>query len=42
MKPVDIWQNDDGTWTARICDCKYTGTLEQVIDWWRANGKEVS
>ena len=42
MKPVDIWQNDDGTWTARIFDYKYTGTLEQVISWWRANGEEVT
>ena len=39
---LDILKNDDGTWTARIGDYKFTGTLEQVIDWWRANWKEVT
>lgn len=41
MKSVDLWQNSDGTWTARIFDTTYTGSREQCIDWLRANGEQV-
>jgi len=33
MKAVDLWQNPDGTWTARIYDTTYTGTREECLAW---------
>lgn len=39
MKAVDLWKNEDGTWTARVFTVTYTGTYEQCIAWLRANGE---
>lgn len=41
MKSVDLYQNRDGTWTARIFAQTFTGTREQCGGWLRMNGEEV-
>ena len=39
MKPVDLTQNADGTWTARIYHTTYTGTRERCLAWLHAHGE---
>lgn len=42
MKAVDLFQNSDGTWTARIYTNSYfTGTREQCVAWLRLQGVYV-
>lgn len=41
MKAVDLWQNPDGTWTARIFDMTFTGTREECENWLYMNGEEA-
>lgn len=38
-KPVEIYQNSDGTWTARIYSQTFTGTREQCVNWLLNNGE---
>lgn len=38
-KMVEITQNEDGTYTARIFSQTFTGTLEQCREWLWANGE---
>lgn len=40
MKSVDLYQNSDGTWTARIFSQTFQGTYEQCAAWLRMNGEE--
>jgi hypothetical protein len=42
MKAVDLWQNPDGTWTARIFSQTFTGTREECDRWLRCNGEYQS
>lgn len=39
MKAVDLWRNPDGSWTARIFDTTFTGSLAQCRNWLRMNGE---
>jgi len=39
MKSVDLYRNNNGTWTARIFTVTFTGTYEECVDWLRANGE---
>lgn len=40
MKPVDIYQNPDGSWTARIYTHMYfTGTYAECMAWLRSQGE---
>lgn len=41
MRSVDLWRNNDGTWTGRIFATRYTGRYEEVIAWIRGNGEDV-
>ncbi len=41
MKSVDLWQNADGTWTARIYSTTFTGTYAGCVDWLRGNNEEL-
>lgn len=41
MKPVDLNQNSDGSWTARIYEQTFTGTREECVLWIRWNGESV-
>lgn len=41
MKSVDLTDNHDGTWTARIYDHLYfTGTYAECCAWLRSQGEE--
>ena len=40
MKAVDLWQNANGTWTARIYAQTYSGTYDQCVAWLRNNGEQ--
>lgn len=39
MKAVDLYQNSDGSWTARIFNLCFKGTKAECISWLRANGE---
>jgi hypothetical protein len=39
-KSVDLTENGDGTWTARIYGTTYTGTRAQCVAWLHANGEQ--
>jgi hypothetical protein len=39
MKIVDLYQNADGTWPARLYSSTLTGTLDECRNWLRANGE---
>ena len=41
MSSVDLYQNSDGTWTARIFNQTYSGTYEQCVNWLRWNGESI-
>ena len=41
MKSVELTDNHDGTWTARIFSITYTGTREECVAWIRGNGEEI-
>jgi hypothetical protein len=41
MRPVEITDNRDGTWTARIYNQSFTGTYEQCANWLRWNGESA-
>ena len=41
MKAVELSQNPDGSWTARIFSQTFTGTREQCVAWLRANGEQA-
>jgi hypothetical protein len=42
MKAVDVSQNQDGTWTARIFSLTYTAkTREECVQWLRMQGEDV-
>lgn len=40
MKAVDLTQNTDGTWTARIFSQTKTGSRDECVAWLRANGEQ--
>jgi hypothetical protein len=39
MKAIDLWQNDDCTWTVRLFRQVFTGTWEACVAWLRAQGE---
>ena len=39
MKAVDLWNNNDGTWTARIFSQTFPGTEEECKRWLKMNGE---
>jgi hypothetical protein len=42
MKSVDLWQNQDGTWTARIFDHTFTAkTREECVRWIHNQGETI-
>lgn len=38
-KAVELTDNGDGTWTARIYSTTYTGTYAECVAWLRNNGE---
>lgn len=41
MKSVDIWENADGTWTARIFSTTFSGSKSECESWLRNNGESI-
>lgn len=41
MKAVDLYRNNDGTWTARIFDQTFRGSYDECVAWLRMNGEEA-
>lgn len=41
MKAVDLQNNHNGTWTARIFAQTFTGTYDECVSWLRMNGEEA-
>lgn len=41
MRSVDLWKNNDGSWTGRIFSTRYTGRYEEVLAWLIANNEAI-